>query len=94
MPTFQDFQRAIHSPEFWHADKADREQLWPQYTDLQEADVTPVAAYQLGLPACQEMVRLSLAVEALALETPPAEPPNRRGRPPRMNGVAHEPRSP
>jgi hypothetical protein len=43
MPTFHDFQRAIHTREFWQADEADREQLWPQYTDLQEADITPAA---------------------------------------------------
>jgi hypothetical protein len=93
MPTFQDFQRMIHTPEFWTADESDREQMWSQYTNVQEADVTPVNAYQLGLLALQEMARLGMIVKALALETP-AEPPKRRGRPPRMNGEGHQPRPP
>jgi hypothetical protein len=94
MPTFHDFQWAIHTREFWQADEADREQMWSQYTNVQEADVTPADAYKLGLLALQDTVRLSLIVKALALETPPAETPTRRGRPPRANGEAHQPGPP
>jgi hypothetical protein len=84
----------VHTPEFWQADEADREHMWSQYTNIQEADVTPVNAYQLGLLALQEMARMGLIVKALALETTPVEPPKRRGRPPRANGAVHQPRPP
>jgi hypothetical protein len=94
MPTFHDFQCAIHTPELWQADEADREQMWSQYTNVQEADVTPADAYQLGLLALQDTVRRSLIVKALALEMRPAETPSRRGRPPRANGEAHQPGPP
>jgi hypothetical protein len=92
MPDLQSIQQQIHAREFWQADEADREAMWSQYTNVQEADVTPVNAYQLGLLALQEMARMGLIVKAMALEG--QEPPKRRGRPPRMNGAAHEPRPP
>ena len=94
MPSFADFQQMIHTPEFWQADEADRNAMFAPYTSVQETDVTPVNAYQLGLLALQEMVRMGLIVKALALEAPSAEPPKRRGRPPRMNGEAPQPRTP
>jgi hypothetical protein len=90
MPDIQSFQRMIHTPEFWQADESDREAMWSQYTSVQEADVTPVNAYQLGLLALQEMVRMGMIVKAMALEQQP-EPPKRRGRPPKVNGDAPAP---
>lgn len=93
MTAFSDFQAAIHTREFWTADESDRNAMFAPYTSVQEADVTPVNAYQLGLLALQEMVRMGMIVKALALEAP-AEPPKRRGRPPRMNGEVHQPRPP
>lgn len=83
MSDLRAFQRMIHTPEFWQADEADRNAMFAPYTSIQEADVTPVNAYQLGLLALQEMVRLGMVVKALALEAPPATPPRRRGRPPK-----------
>jgi hypothetical protein len=91
MPDLQAFQAAIHTQEFWIADEADRNAMFDQYTSVQEADVTPVNAYQLGLLALQEMERLGLIVKAMALESAP-EPPKRRGRAPRMSGEAPAPK--
>jgi len=81
--------RMIHTPEFWQADEGDRNAMFAPYTSIQEADVTSVNAYQLGLLGLQEMVRMGMIVKALALEAPAAEPPRRRGRPPksRHDGV-------
>jgi hypothetical protein len=81
MSDLQSFQAAIHTQEFWQADEADRNAMFAPYTSVQEADVTAVNAYQLGLLALQEMVRMGAIVKTLALETPPTEPPRRRGRP-------------
>jgi hypothetical protein len=93
MPTFHDFQRAIHTRDFWQADEADRDVMWSQYANIPVSDVTSVNAYQLGLLALQEMARMGLIVKALALEQQPAEP-KRRPRAPRANGEFQTSRPP
>ena len=81
MSDLQAFQIAIQTQEFWQDDEADRTAMFASYTSVQEA----------GLLALQEMVRMGAIVKTLALETPPAEPPRRRGRPPRANGETPAP---
>ena len=53
----------------------------PEFWQADEADRN---AYQLGL---QEMVRMGMIVNALALEAPAAEPPRRRGRTPKSRQI-------
>lgn len=58
----------IRTPEFWNAERVDRQRMYAEYSHVEEASISPVHAYLLGLYALQELDRVEQILEVMALD--------------------------
>jgi hypothetical protein len=74
---------SIHEPEFWQLDRQDRDETIALYVQTAPEFVSADRAFEAAIMAWQDVGRLALVVEKLALERAPqpSSPARPRGRP-------------